>query len=105
MPASLDGLELTQLVMVERNARPRLVRLPKRLRDRVTRAIAHLQESLARRAAAARQAVGGALPRELHAELLQPVDRVLSVSGERRHELGVRGLVRGAHHVLGVLLG
>ena len=74
--------------------------------DRVARAVADLEEALRRRAAAAREPVAAVLlARELDAELLEPRDRVGRLGREDVDELRVRGLVRAAEDVGGVLLG
>src|SRR5439155_20338468 len=69
------------------------------------RAVADLEEALARRAAAARDPVPAVLTRELDAELLEPVDRRRRLRGEDRGELHVRGLVRAGPDVGRMLLG
>src|SRR5438552_15426793 len=67
--------------------------------------VSHLQEPLARRAAAAGKAVATVLARELDAELLEPVDRRRRLAREDLHQAPVGRLVRGLPDVLGVLLG
>ena len=57
------------------------------------RAVAYLQQSLARRSAAAREAIAAVLARELDAQLLEPVDRGRRLPGENLDELPVGGLV------------
>jgi hypothetical protein len=79
--------------------------LAERLRDRVPGAVADLEEALARRAAAAGEAVAAVLRRELDAELLEPVDRRRRLRGQDLDELHVRRLVRALPDVLRVLLG
>ena len=75
-------------------------------RDCVSRAVADLEQALRGRAAAAREPVAAVLlARELDAELLEPRDRVRRLGGENLDELRVRGLVRAAEDVGGVLLG
>ena len=78
--------------------------LAQRGRDRMSRAVADLQQALARRAAAAREAIAAVLARELDAELLEPVDRGRRLAGEDLDELPVGGLVRGLPDVVCVLL-
>ena len=74
--------------------------------DCVSRAVADLEQALRRRAAAAREPVAAVLlARELDTELLEPRDRVGRFGGEDVDELRVRGLVRAAEDVGGVLLG
>jgi hypothetical protein len=79
-----------------------LERLTERLRDRVARAVADLEQALARRAAAPGEPVAAVLPRELDAQLLEPLDRVRRLGREHLDEPRVRGVVGGAHHVFGV---
>ena len=76
----------------ERRRRARLERLAQRLRDRVAGAVADLEQALARRAAAAREAVAAVLARELDAELLEPVDRRRRLRREHRRR-GCRSAV------------
>ena len=64
----------------------RLGRLAQRLRDRVPRAVADLEQALLRRAAAAGEPVAAVLPRELDAELLEPVDRAGRLGGQHLDE-------------------
>src|SRR6476620_9333607 len=71
----------------------------------MARAVSDLQEPLARRAAAAGKALAAVLPRELDAELLEPVDRRLGLAGADVHPRPVGRLVRGLPDVLSVLLG
>ncbi len=119
MPASTVGSPTTRAPAAARTTRARasgafvrlvpaarLPRLAQLLRDRVAGAVADLQQALARRAAAAGEAVAAVLPRELDAELLEPVDRA-TARLRRQHldEPPVGGLVRGAQDVLGVPLG
>ena len=59
----------------------------------MSRAVTDLQQALARRAAAAREAIAAVLARELDAELLEPVDRGRRLAGEDLDELPVGGLV------------
>ena len=59
----------------------------------MSRAVADLQQALARRAAAAREAIAAVLARELDAELLEPVDCGRRLAGEDLDELPVGGLV------------
>jgi hypothetical protein len=79
--------------------------IAERRRDRMAGAVADLQQALARRAAAAGEAVAAVLARELDAELLEPVDRIGCLGREDLDQLPVRGLVRGVPDVLRVLLG
>ena len=67
--------------------------------------VADLEEPLARGTAATGEPVAAVLARELHSELLEPVDRRRRLGGENLDELQVGSLVRGLPHVLGVLLG
>jgi len=78
--------------------------LAQRSGDCVAGAVADLQEALAGRAAAAGEPVAAVLAGELHAELLEPVDRGRRLGGEDLDELPVGGLVRGLPDVIGVLL-
>ena len=89
----------------ERRAGAGLERLAQRLRDRVAGAVADLEQPLARRAAAAREAVAAVLARELDAELLEPVDRRRRLRREHLDEPPVGRLVARLPDVLGVLLG
>ena len=84
---------------------PSLERLAQSLRDRVAGAVADLQQALARRAAAAGEAVAAVLARELDAELLEPVDRGRRFGGEDLDQPPVGGLVGRLPDVLRVLLG
>ena len=84
---------------------PSLERVAQRLRDRVAGAVADLEQPLARRAAAAREAVAAVLARELDAELLEPVDRGRRLRREHLDEPAVGRLVGRVPDVLGVLLG
>ena len=98
-------LERGERVVLEARGAAGLVGVAERLRDRVAGAVADLEQPLARRAAAAREAVAAVLARERAAELLEPVDRALRVTDESLDEARIGGLVRRAHHVLGVQLG
>ena len=76
---------------------PRLPGLAQALRDRVAGAVADLEQALARRAAAAGEAVAAVLARELDAELLEPVDRARRLAGEHLDEArGRRSRARSA---------
>ena len=99
------GSSSVEPMVRERLAAPRLERLAQRLRDRVARPVADLEQPLARGAAAAREAIAAVLPRERAAQLLEPVDRRRRLAREHLDERRLRGLVGGAHHVLGVELG
>ena len=81
------ALELVQRRVREHGDAPSLDRVAQRLRDRVPCAVADLEQPLARRAAAAREPVAAVLARELHAELLEPVDRRRRLGGEHLDEL------------------
>jgi hypothetical protein len=82
----------------------RLDPLAQRLRDRVAGAVAHLEQSLLRRTAAAGEPVAAVFARELDAVLLEPVDRGRCLAGQHLDEPAVGGLVRALPDVLGVLL-
>src|SRR5207245_2908788 len=73
-PAVRGGLECDQRMVRELRAAACLERLSKALRDRVPRAVAHLQQALPRGAAAPRETVAPVLAGEPDAELLEPVD-------------------------------
>ena len=111
-PARALGLQRVEPVVRERLGLTGLVLLAKRLRDRVARPVADLQQSLARGAAAPRKAVAattarsaaiGTVAREAAAHLLEPRDRRASLGGQHLDEGRVGGAVRGAKHVRGVL--
>ena len=104
VPPGRRRLEGGQPVMREHRAFPRLEAVAERLRDRMPRPVADLEEALARRAAAPRQPVAAVLAREPAAELLEPGDRARRLGREHVDEHAVGGLVRGAHDVLGVEL-
>src|SRR5919198_23436 len=74
-PSVLASLEAGERAVREGRAGAGLPRIAERLRDCVTRAVADLEQPLARGAAAAGDAVAAVLARELDAELLQPGDR------------------------------
>src|SRR5205085_11089584 len=80
-------------------------RVAQALGDRVTRAVADLEQPLARGAAASGEPVAPVLSREFDAELLEPLDRGLRVAGEHLDEPHVGRLVARRPHVLRVLLG
>ena len=69
------------------------------------RAIAHLEQALAARAAAAREAVAAVFAGERDPELLEPVDRRRRLRGQHLDEPRVSGLVRALEDVRGVELG
>ena len=69
------------------------------------RAVSHPEQPLRRGAAAAREPIAAVLPRELDAELLEPVDRTLRVAGQDLDQAHVGALVRALEDVSGVLLG
>ena len=96
------GSSARERVVGELGAAARLERLAQRLGDRVPGPVADLEQPLARRAAAAGQPVAAVLARELDAELLEPVDRVRRLGRQHLDEPRVGGVVRRAHHVLGV---
>ena len=78
-------------------------RLAQGRRDGVAGAVTDLQQSLARRAAAAREPVAAVgVVRERDAEALEPRDRVRRLRGQRGDEARVGRLVRALHDVLGV---
>ena len=79
--------------------------LAQRLRDRVSGAVADLEQALGGGAAAAGEPVAAVLPRELDAELFEPVDRALRIAGQRLDEPHVGALVRALPDVGRVLLG
>src|SRR5438552_4885721 len=68
-------------------------------------AIADLEQSFARSAAALREPVAAVLARELNPELFEPVDRTRRLTCQHLDEPPVGGLVRALPDVLGVLLG
>jgi len=72
-PAAVDRLERLERRLRERVDLLRGDGLTQRLRDRVSRAVADLEQPLASRAAAAGEPVAAVLARELDAELLEPV--------------------------------
>ena len=104
-PAVLARLERRQRAVGKQGAAARLERVAKRLRDRMPRAVAHLEQPLGRRAAAAGEPVAAVLPRELDSELLEPVDRALRVAREDLDEAHVGAVVRALEDVGRVLLG
>ena len=78
-------------------------RRAQRGRDRVARAVADLQQALARRPAAAREAVAAVgVVRELDAEALEPRDRVGRLGREHLDEPRVGRVVRALDDVRGV---
>ena len=68
------------------------------------RAVADLQQTFPRGAAALGKPVAPVLARELDAELLEPVDRARGLAGQHLDEPAVGSLVRALPDVLGVLL-
>src|SRR5918994_941558 len=90
--------------MGEERARAGLEGIAERLRDRVPGAIAHLEQALGRGSAAACEGAATVLSRELHPELLEPMDRVARVAGQHFDEPHVGALVRTAPDVRRVLL-
>src|SRR6266576_4257174 len=68
-------------------------------------AIADLEQSFARSAAALCEPVAAVLARELNPELFEPVDRTRRLTCQQLDEPAVGGLVRALPDVLGVLLG
>jgi hypothetical protein len=104
-PTVLARLEARERAVRKERAAAGLERVTQGLRDRMAGAVAHLEKALARRAAAAREPVAAVLPRELDAELLEPVDRALRVARQDLDELHVCGLVGALEDVGGVLLG
>ena len=103
-PARRHGIERQQRGVVERlDALVGGDGAAQRGGDGVARAIADLQQPLARRTATAREAVAAvAVVREGDAEALQALDRGGRLGGERCDEAGVGRLVRAVHDVLGV---
>ena len=85
-PPVLARLERAERALRQRGSGAGLERLAQRLRDRVARAVADLEQPLARRTAAARQPVAAVLAREPDAELLEPVDRGRRLRREHRDE-------------------
>ena len=104
-PARLGLLELDERRLGEGLRSGAFDHPAQRLRDRVAGAVADLEQSLSRRAAAAREPVAAVIARELDAVLLEPVDRVGSLGREDLDEPRVRGLVRARPDVGRVLLG
>src|SRR5687768_13232691 len=101
IPPVLPRLEPRERAVREGRPLARLEGVAQRLRDRVARPVAQLEQPLARGTAAAGQAVAptiarrptiGRVPRELDAELLQPVDRALRITGEDLDEPHVRAV-------------
>src|SRR5205085_2429344 len=72
---------------------------------RVAGPVAHLQQTLARRTAAAPKPVAAVLARELDAVLLEPVDRARRLRRQDLDEASIGGLVARPPDVVGVLLG
>ena len=103
-PARLGGLERAKRRLRQHLGGAGLDALTQRLRDREPRAVAHLEQPLARRAAAARQAVAAVLLAELDALLLEPGDRSRGLLREDADEPEVGRLVRRGPDVLRVLL-
>src|SRR5262245_13283611 len=64
-------------------------RLAKRLRDRVAGAVAHVQQALPARAAAARNTVAAVLAGELDTDLLEPANGLGRLGGEDLDEAHV----------------
>src|SRR5439155_3397537 len=102
VPPVLAALEARERALRKRGPAARLPCLAQGGRDRVTGAIADLQQPLPARAAAARQPVTPVVPRELDAELLEPVDGALRLARQHLDELPVGGLVRTLPDVHGV---
>jgi hypothetical protein len=103
-PATLDRPKLGQRRLRERGARPSLEGLAQRGRDREPGAVADLEQPLARRTAAAGEAIAPVLARELDPELLQPVDRGRRLAGQDLDEPAVSRLVRALPDILGMNL-
>src|SRR6266576_2534220 len=74
-PSVLARLEREERAPRQGRSGAGLERLAQRGRDRVTRSVAHLQKALPRGTAAAREPVATVLPREVDAQLLEPMDR------------------------------
>ena len=104
-PPVLAALEVGKRALREERDGAGLDGVAERSGDRVARAVADLEQALARCAAAAGEAIAAVLPRELDAELLEPVDRRGRLGGEDLDERAVGRLVRAAPDVLGVQLG
>src|SRR5207302_7523775 len=104
-PAAMSRGQVLQCRIRERRPAAGLPRVAERLRDRVTSAVADLQQALATRAAAAGEPVAAVLPRELDPELLEPVDRRRRLGCEDLDEPPVSRLVARVPDILGVLLG
>jgi len=104
-PAPVARFERAQRRLRERLCARRLDAVTKRGGDRVPGPVADLQEPLARRAAAPGEPVPAVVPRELDAQLLEPMDRATGLARQDLDEAPVGRLVRGAPHVLGVELG
>jgi hypothetical protein len=68
----------------------------------MARAVAHLEQALAARAAAAGEPVAAVLAGELDAGVLEPVNRVRRLGGEDADEIHVGRLVRALPDVLGM---
>src|SRR3954451_14214627 len=99
-PAAGSGLERGERVVLEARGPAGFMCVAERLRNRVARAVADLEQPLARSAAAAREPVAAVLPGEGAAELLEPVNRTLRITDEDLDEARIRSLVRRAHDVL-----
>src|SRR5204863_3799547 len=93
VPAVLAARELRERALREQRHVAGLDRVAECCGDRVAGAVADLEKALPRRAAAAGDAVAAVLARELHAELLEPVDRGGCLGREDLDEPPVRGLV------------
>src|SRR5262249_38673315 len=104
-PTARRSLELRERRLRKRVDRLSLDDVAQRGRDCVTCTVADLEEPLPRGAAAPREPVAAVLARELHAVLLEPVDRARRLRGEHLDESAVRGLVARLPDVFGVLLG
>ena len=86
-------LRVGERAVREECAAARLEGVAERLRDRMAGAVADLEQALRAGAAAAGEPVAPVLPRELDAELLEPVDRATGVAGEDLDEPQVGAVV------------
>ena len=92
-PAVLAACELCKRALRKERHASGLDRVAQGARDRKARAVADLEQTLARRSAAAGEPIAAVFSRELDAELLEPVDRGGRLGGEHLDEPQVCGLV------------
>ncbi len=104
-PAVLRPLQTGERALGQGRPGAGLPRLAQPGGDRVPGAVADLEEALARRPAALGDPVAAVFPRELDAQLLEPVDRRLRVAGQHLDQAHVGRLVARLPDVLGMELG